>query len=40
MRDGYYAFVCRKAAQAFGYYGFFKVRKDLDERADRIYAGA
>lgn len=40
VRDGYYAFVCRKAAQAFGYYGFFKVRKDLDERADRIYAGA
>lgn len=39
-RDGYYAFVCRKAAQAFGYYGFFRIRKELDERADRLYAGA
>lgn len=39
VRDGYYAFVCRKAAQAFGYYGFFRIRKELDERADRLYAG-
>jgi len=36
-RNGYYAFVCRKCASGFGYYGFFAYRKELDRRADEIY---
>jgi len=37
--NGFYAFNCRKCAPTFGYYGFFLVQKELDERADKIYAG-
>jgi len=37
LQNGYYAFVCRKCAPGFGYYGFFTRRKELDARADRIY---
>ena len=35
--DGYYAFVCRKCAPTFGYYGYFLVKNDLNSRADEIY---
>ena len=38
-RNGYYAFNCKKCAPTFGYFGFFLVEKDLNERADKIYAG-
>ncbi len=38
-RNGYYAFVCRKCAPTFGYFGWFAVQKDLNERADCIYEG-
>ena len=38
--DGYYAFVCEKCAPTFGYYGYFAFRKELEERAAKIYAGA
>lgn len=37
--NGYYAFNCRKCAPTFGYYGFFLVEKELNERSDKIYAG-
>lgn len=36
-RDGYFAFVCRKCAPAYGYYGFFKRQIELDKFADEIY---
>lgn len=39
-RNGYYAFVCRKCAPTFGYFGWFKVQRELNERADKIYEGA
>jgi hypothetical protein len=39
VRNAYYAFNCRKCASAFEYYGFFLMKKELEERADRIYAG-
>ena len=39
-RDSYYAFTCRKCAGTFGYFGRFRIKKELEERADRIYAGA
>lgn len=36
-RNGYYAFVCKKCAPTFGYYGFFAYAKKLKERAEKIY---
>ena len=38
-RDGYYAFVCEKCAPTFGYYGYFACSRELEERAEQIYAG-
>lgn len=38
-RNGYYAFVCRKCAPTFGYFGWFAMQNELNERADRIYEG-
>ena len=35
--DGNYAFVCEKCAPTFGYYGFWRFRKDAEEAAKRIY---
>lgn len=35
-----YAFTCRKCAPSFGYFGFFLAEKQLNERADKIYAGS
>lgn len=35
-----YAFTCRKCAPSFGYFGFFIAEKQLNERADKIYAGS
>ncbi len=37
--DGNYAFVCRKCAPTFGYFGWFKEKEELNIRADRIYEG-
>lgn len=39
-RDGYYAFTCTKCADTFGHFGYFRVKKELEERAEQIYAGA
>ena len=39
-RDGYYAFVCRKCAPTFDYYGHFAIKEELNKRADEIYARA
>ena len=38
-RDGYHAFVCEKCAPTFGYYGYFAFSRELEERAEQIYAG-
>ncbi len=38
-QNGYYAYTCRKCAPSFGYFGYFLYEKELNERADRIYAG-
>ena len=38
--DSYYAFVCKKCAPAFGAHGYFLIAKEIEERAERIYAGA
>ncbi|MBQ9551747.1 MAG: tetratricopeptide repeat protein [Clostridia bacterium] len=38
--DGYYAFVCRKCAPAFGAHGYFLMAKEIETRAEKIYAGA
>lgn len=35
-RDGHYAFVCRKCARAFGYYGRFATEAELLKRAENI----
>ncbi len=35
-----YAFTCRKCAPSFGFFGFFFAERKLNERADRLYAGA
>ncbi len=35
-----YAFTCKKCAPSFGYFGFFFAERELNERADRIYAGS
>lgn len=34
-----YAFTCRKCAPSFGYFGYFVKEKELNERADKAYAG-
>ena len=39
VRDGYYAFTCRKCAPTLDRLGYFKDARILNERADRIYAG-
>lgn len=39
-RTGRYAFICRKCAPVFEYYGWFVYAKELNERADTIYEGA
>ena len=39
VRDGYYAFTCRKCAPTLAALGYFFDAKKLNERADRIYAG-
>lgn len=39
VRDGYYAYTCRKCAPSLGYFGYFEAERELNERADRIYAG-
>ena len=39
-RDAYYAFNCRKCADTFGHFGYFRMKKELSEEADRIYAAA
>ena len=38
--DSYYAFVCKKCAPAFGAHGYFLMAKELENRAEKIYAGA
>lgn len=35
--DGNYAFVCRKCASVFGYYGYFFYQKELERRSEKIY---
>ena len=37
-KNGYYAFICEKCAPTFGYYGFFLTEKELNRRAEEIYA--
>lgn len=39
-RDAYYAFNCRKCADTFGYFGYFRMKKELNSEADRIYREA
>lgn len=36
-RDGNYAFVCSKCAPAFGYFGYFIIKDELEKRAKEIY---
>ncbi len=36
-RDGNYAFVCSKCASAFGFFGFFNEKAELEKRAKEIY---
>jgi len=38
--DAYYAFNCRKCADTFGHFGYFRIKKELSEEADRIYRSA
>ena len=40
LRDGNYAFSCVKCAPVFDYYGYFAYARDLEKRAEEIYAGA
>lgn len=40
VRDSYYAFNCRKCAGTFGYFGRFREKRELERRAEEIYAGA
>lgn len=35
--DAYYAFNCRKCAKTFDHFGYFRMKKELTEEADRIY---
>lgn len=37
VRDAYYAFNCRKCADTFGHFGYFRMKKELNCEADRIY---
>lgn len=39
-RDAYYAFNCRKCAGTFGHFGYFRIRRELEEAAERIYGEA
>ncbi|MCI8511781.1 MAG: tetratricopeptide repeat protein [Lachnospiraceae bacterium] len=39
-RDAYYAFNCRKCADTFGHFGYFRAKRELSEAADQIYGGA
>lgn len=36
-RNGYYAFTCSKCAGTFGYFGQFRRKRELEERAEEIY---
>lgn len=36
-RDGNYAFVCSKCAPAFGFFGYFMQKSELESRAKQIY---
>jgi len=36
-RDGHYANVCRKCAPAFGFFGYFMQKRELEERAQAIF---
>lgn len=38
-RDGNYAYVCSKCAPAFGYFGYFLQKAELEDRANEIYSG-
>ena len=38
-KDGYYAFVCEKCANTFGYYGYVEFAEKLKETSRKIYAG-
>lgn len=40
VHDAYYAFNCRKSAATFGHFGYFRMKKELTEEAERIYAAA
>lgn len=40
LHDAYYAFNCRKCADTFGHFGYFRMKKELAEEADRIYGEA
>ena len=37
MLDGYYAFNCRKCADTFGHFGYFRIRQELSRAAEEIY---
>ena len=37
IRDGYYAFNCRKCADTFGHFGYFRMKRELSEAAETIY---
>ncbi len=37
-RDGNYAMICRKCATAFGFFGYFLQKQELEERAREIFA--
>ena len=39
-KDGYYAFVCKKCAPVFGYYGYFLTEQELNRRAREIHERA
>lgn len=40
LHDAYYAFNCRKCAETFGHFGYFRIKKELAGEADRIYGEA
>lgn len=37
VHDGYYAFNCRKCADIFGHFGYFRMCRELLKEAERIY---
>lgn len=39
VRDGYYAFVCRRLAGGFDYYGFVSYASELRQRSEKILKG-